>query len=92
VIVLREIYPVPGREERCPSGAVIGRDHGCDLRLCDPLVSRRHARLVRRGRALAIEDLCSANGVFVNGLRADGVQGLDRGDVVQLGGTIWLVL
>lgn len=92
VIVLREIHPLPGQERCWPSGAVIGRGLTCDLRLCDPLVSRRHARLLRRGRAAAIEDLGSANGVFVNGLRAHGIRVLDRGDVLQLGGTIWLVL
>jgi pSer/pThr/pTyr-binding forkhead associated (FHA) protein len=39
----------------------------------------------------AIQDLGSANGIFVNGRRSPGITPLHPGDVVQLGGTVWLV-
>ncbi|MBS1191773.1 MAG: hypothetical protein H6R10_3565 [Rhodocyclaceae bacterium] len=54
---------------------VIGRDQqdslASDLFLCIPehTVSRRHARIVRRGDGYYAEDLHSFNGTFVNGSR-----------------------
>jgi S-DNA-T family DNA segregation ATPase FtsK/SpoIIIE len=66
-------------------GAQIGREHGNDVRLSDPLVSKTHARL-NVGDAIEIIDLGSANGVLVGGdLVARSV--LRTGDVVQLGDT-----
>ena len=41
----------------------VGRDRGCDLRVEDPRMSRRHAR-IRQGRdGFVVEDLGSTNGV-----------------------------
>ncbi|WP_441291657.1 sigma 54-interacting transcriptional regulator [Sorangium sp. KYC3313] len=48
-----------------PQGCVVlGRDEGCDVRIDDRSVSRRHAAL-HVGPPLRIEDLGSANGTFV---------------------------
>ncbi|AUX43433.1 Fis family transcriptional regulator [Sorangium cellulosum] len=48
-----------------PRGAVVlGRDEGCDVRIDDRSVSRRHA-VLHVGPPLRIEDLGSANGTFV---------------------------
>ncbi|WP_437524550.1 sigma 54-interacting transcriptional regulator [Sorangium sp. So ce726] len=48
-----------------PHGRVVlGRDEGCDVRIDDRSVSRRHA-LLHVGPPLRIEDLGSANGTFV---------------------------
>ncbi|CAN96811.1 sigma-54 dependent transcriptional regulator [Sorangium cellulosum So ce56] len=48
-----------------PHGRVVlGRDEGCDVRIDDRSVSRRHAAL-HVGPPLRIEDLGSANGTFV---------------------------
>ncbi|MGC4000728.1 MAG: FHA domain-containing protein [Anaeromyxobacter sp.] len=49
---------------------VIGRDPSAQIMLEDPLVSRFHARIVvsEDGR-VALEDLQSANGIFVNGVK-----------------------
>ncbi|HEY1510857.1 MAG TPA: aminotransferase class V-fold PLP-dependent enzyme [Solirubrobacteraceae bacterium] len=53
----------------------------------DPELSRRHARIFRdRNDQVQIEDLDSANGIYVNGVRVQN-QGLAVGDVVQLGAT-----
>ncbi len=68
---------------------VIGRTERGDGRLGDdPELSRRHARVARDpdGR-LAIEDLGSANGTFVNDVRVRERQALNAGDVVRVGAT-----
>ena len=45
---------------------VVGRGRGCDVRLDDPSVSRRHAELVRvAGGRLYVTDCATANGTFV---------------------------
>ncbi|MCC6222363.1 MAG: zinc-ribbon and FHA domain-containing protein [Thermoleophilia bacterium] len=62
----------------------IGRHPDCDIFLDDVTVSRRHARLVRRGSGYAIEDEGSLNGTFVNRRRVDS-QLLEDGDEVQIG-------
>jgi pSer/pThr/pTyr-binding forkhead associated (FHA) protein len=86
-VTVLEILPSRGRELELAAGAVIGRGPECDVRLDDPLVSRRHARVV----GTAIEDLGSANGLFLNSRRSEGVTPLRVGDVIQLGATVWLV-
>ncbi len=70
---------------------MIGRATGCDIRLEDAFVSRRHARVISCEVGTAIQDLGSSNGVYVNGRLSPGVTPLHPGDVVQLGGTLWLV-
>jgi pSer/pThr/pTyr-binding forkhead associated (FHA) protein len=86
-----ELHPGPRRELRLAGGAIIGRANGCDVHLDDPLVSRRHARVICSDVGTAIEDLGSSNGLYVNGRRSPGITPLHPGDVVQLGGTLWLV-
>jgi len=86
-----EMHPARGRERRLDGGAVIGRANGCDIHLDDPLVSRRHARVVSSEVGTAIEDLGSSNGLYVNGRHSPGITPLHPGDVVELGGTMWLV-
>lgn len=66
------------------NSTTVGRAEGCGLRIDDPRVSRRHARLVREGEQLVIEDLGSPNGTVVNGLRV-GRQVLQDGDLLVLG-------
>ena len=47
---------------------VIGRTRDCAIRIEDPGISRRHARIVRRGpEEYYLEDLGSRNGTFVRG-------------------------
>jgi nitrite reductase (NADH) large subunit len=67
--------------------AMIGRGESVELRLSDPLVSRRHACLRQLGSGLAIVDQGSANGVLVNGQRVDGDAPLRLvdGDELRLG-------
>jgi FHA domain len=87
--VFVEERPVGGRRVEAIADVVIGRE-GCDVVLADPEVSRRHA-LVRvvAGGGVAIEDLGSTNGTFVNERRVEGVVALRDGDSVRFGNTVW---
>ena len=48
---------------------IIGTAPGVDLRLAEPSVSGRHARITWEGRACILEDLGSKNGTYVDGIR-----------------------
>ena len=80
-----------GRVLPIEAGLTIGRE-GCDVVLPDPEVSRRHAvmRVLDSGE-VAIEDLGSTNGTYVNDQRAEGATPVAPGDVVRLGNTLWQV-
>jgi pSer/pThr/pTyr-binding forkhead associated (FHA) protein len=65
---------------------VLGRAEGNHVRLTERNVSRRHARLVRRGPNFVLEDLGSYNGTFVNAqLVVVGGVPLQQGDLIQIG-------
>jgi hypothetical protein len=72
------------RHEITKPVTVLGRSAGCDVRLEDPNVSRRHAELRQQGTAYWIVDLDSTNGVEVNGARVERSK-LDHGDTVTMG-------
>jgi Protein of unknown function (DUF3662)/FHA domain len=72
------------RHEITKPVTVLGRSAGCDVRLGDPNVSRRHAELQQQDTAYWIVDLDSTNGVEVNGARVERAK-LDHGDTVTLG-------
>ena len=90
-IAILELHPLRGRERRLVGDVLIGRGALCDIRLDDPLVSRRHALVLGSEIGTAIEDLGSSNGVYVNGKRSRGITALHPGDVIELGATLWLV-
>lgn len=51
------------------SSTVIGRDEHCDVVLDEPVVSRRHARVVKNERGFfELIDLSSSNGTLVEGV------------------------
>lgn len=66
---------------------VLGRGQGCDMRLPDASVSRRHASIRQRGADYVVLDEASANGTFVQGVKlAPGAPQVVRtGDVVRCG-------
>ena len=72
------------RHEITKPVTVVGRSAGCDVRLGDPNISRRHAELRQQGTSYWIVDLDSTNGVEVNGARVERAK-LDHGDTVTLG-------
>ena len=52
---------------------IIGRDPAAEISLADEGISRRHAKVTRRGGTVLLTDLGSANGTFVNGVRITSV-------------------
>ncbi len=63
---------------------VLGREAGAAIRLDDPIVSRRHARVYGKDGAMWLEDLGTTNGTFVNG-RREYKRPLADGDRIELG-------
>jgi ABC-type multidrug transport system ATPase subunit/pSer/pThr/pTyr-binding forkhead associated (FHA) protein len=59
---------------------VIGRDPGCDVVIAHPVVSKKHAEIIKQNGKSLIVDLGSVNGTFVNGIRVKRheLQELDR--------------
>lgn len=72
-------YPLDAEE------ITIGRHPDCTIQLDSNMVSRRHARVVRDGAKLRVEDLQSGNGTFVNGTRIIEPVALKHGDRVKVG-------
>ena len=75
------------------SGTVsIGRSADATICLQDPSISRRHA-LLHLGGALRLEDLGSANGTYVRGVRVPSGNTVELlpGDVVEIGATLLVI-
>jgi len=66
-------------------GAVLGRGDQAEIRLEDPFASSRHARLVRQGSVMVIEDMGSTNGTYLNEELLTGPQPLHPGDRIRIG-------
>jgi hypothetical protein len=66
-------------------GTIIGRSLDCHLTLEDPLVSRRHARIVVDQAGARIEDMGSRNGVRVNGALIGEPLELRNEDRIRIG-------
>ena len=77
-----------GREFAVSDTTVVGRDPAADLVIPDSEVSSKHASFVLADGGVAVEDLGSTNGTFVNGERVTRAQQLKPGDRVQFGGTV----
>jgi serine/threonine protein kinase len=89
-------WPSPRTGEYCivrTDGMVIPLTGGVtwlnrrDVSPSDLEISRQHARVIRQGGHLWIEDVGSSNGTFVNGLRIFSPQILQPGDEIRLGCT-----
>lgn len=65
----------------------IGREPENDIVIPNPTVSRFHAKITRSEDKYFIEDLGSANGTMVNGIRVTK-ELLHDGDIVQLGDVV----
>jgi two-component system cell cycle response regulator len=65
---------------------VIGRGDKADLRLIDDGISRDHARILKEGNQMVLEDMGSTNGTYCNGGRVTR-QALSEGDKILLGST-----
>jgi len=69
---------------------VIGRREDCDLRIALSDVSRKHCRLLLADGQIAVEDLGSSNGTYVNGHRVQHVT-LEAGDTLQVGPVVFVL-
>lgn len=77
--------PHAGQSFVLQAGLIFGRDPGNSGALpADSKASRRHAQLVGDGSGVALEDLGSTNGTFVNGQRITRVA-LAPGDQIVIG-------
>jgi FHA domain/PASTA domain len=65
---------------------VVGRNQAAALRIDDPGVSGRHARLVHLERGVVLTDLGSTNGTYVNGQRVTQPSLLHDGDAISFAG------
>jgi len=72
-------FPLDGEEHE------LGRDEDVAIRVDEPLVSRRHARILRRGEGWVVVDLGSTNFTCVNGQRVRREHELEHGDEIRLG-------
>ena len=70
---------------------VIGRDHGCQICVDVDGISRHHARLTFQGYELTVEDLGSANGVFIEGVQIQLPTRVRPDQQVELGGARFFV-
>ncbi|MBF6350547.1 MULTISPECIES: FHA domain-containing protein [Nocardia] len=76
--------PIARADRLPPGGLAIGRTADNQIVVNDPLASRKHARLVAGSEGLVIEDLGSANGTFVNGVRQQRTVLRER-DIITIG-------
>jgi hypothetical protein len=74
-----------------PGESLFGRTRACHIRVDDPTVSRRHARLLIVRDVCTVADLGSRNGVKVNGEKIADARQLADGDVVAVGACIFTV-
>jgi predicted component of type VI protein secretion system len=73
------------REQAIDSaGTLVGRDPVCDLVISDIAVSKRHLKLETSDAGVFVEDMGSANGTWVNGLRVRR-QRIQHLDVIAIG-------
>ena len=71
------------------AGATLGRGD-VEIQLEDPFASSRHARIVRQGTILVLEDLGSTNGTYLNDELLRGPRPLHAGDSVRIGDSTFL--
>jgi pSer/pThr/pTyr-binding forkhead associated (FHA) protein len=81
-----------GRTFNLQDELTVGRSPGCGVPTSyDAYSSTLHARLYRRGDQLLVEDLGSTNGTYVNSERITKSTKLARGDLLQIGATVFEV-
>jgi len=78
-----------GMEYDVEEGATLGRGD-VEIHLEDPFASSRHARLVRQGGVVVLEDLGSTNGTYLNEELLEGPQPLHAGDRIRIGDSTFI--
>jgi len=81
-----------GRTYDLDDELTIGRSPGCGVAMPEDIyTSTLHARLFRRNDQLWVEDLGSTNGTFVNREQISTALRLGKGDLLQIGSTVFEV-
>ena len=81
-----------GRTYDVGEEVTVGRAAGCGVPIdYDSYASNLHARLFRLDGNLWAEDLGSTNGTWVNTVRIEERTKLEKGDLLQVGGTVFEV-
>ncbi len=66
---------------------VVGRSQQAHISIESTLISRRHMGLQRSGPEIVCTDLDSANGIYLNGVKAHSAV-LREGDMLQIGDVV----
>ena len=81
-----------GRTYDLDDELTIGRSPGCGVAMTDDIyTSTLHARLFRHNDQLWVEDLGSTNGTYVNSEQISQAMRLGKGDLLQIGSTVFEV-
>ena len=62
---------------------LVGRSKQCDVVISLLGLSRRHAKIIRTGKTVTVEDLGSQNGTWINNERIEGQATLKHGDLLN---------
>ena len=77
-----------------PAGTwMVGRDESAEVRIVDPLASRRHARMHLQPGLVEVEDLDSANGTYIRDRKLPAAErtAVTVGETVTIGSTMLVV-
>lgn len=77
-----------GRRFQVTGEMTIGRAAGCQITLDDTYMSQLHGRVSPAADGIAVEDLGSTNGTYVNRQRVTAPTIARPGDRVQFGGVV----
>ncbi|HNG60707.1 MAG TPA: FHA domain-containing protein, partial [Cellvibrionaceae bacterium] len=67
---------------RLENDMLVGREPSCDIPINSLHISRQHARITQTPTGFFLEDLNSANGTYINGLKLTTPVALQIGDLV----------
>lgn len=69
---------------------VLGRDPAADISILDQSISRKHAKVIKKGGKVFLADLGSANGSLINDkkLAPNETRQLAKEDMIKLGSTV----
>ena len=94
LVIIEPTERVDERYDVAPGQTLtVGRSATCDVVVAEDIyASTVHARVTREDAGLFAEDLASTNGTYVNAERIFSPTKLTRGDVLQVGGTVFEVI
>ncbi len=93
-LYLKVVQPAAqaGRTYDLDDELTVGRSPGCGVAMPEDIyTSTLHARLFRHNEQVWVEDLGSTNGTFVNSEQIKQAVRLSKGDLLQIGSTVFEV-